>query len=1553
MNVDENDSENDDDDIEDKKDVPMFIHSKLSFGKCSIASSILVDTGALSNIISVSAISRLPRLPKIKKEDTILTGANKKQLHCIGSTNLLVTLGDSEKLVKFYIVEDLATTAILGRRSIKNLKGKIDVAAQTIKFGPDAPIKLIFPDKQINVKVSKTIKLKPGDHTTISCKATEKLQVRGTHMLISNSMYHRHIMDQIVDTFSGKMDVFVTNDSGKEITIQRGSIIASIKPYDTTQTSLMVLDEDTINDLLCDTTMEDCFLVQSGKPKINNKKSKSKSKGKTRKKPQFVRPIELHSNLSDEEIIDQQLNYNKGLLSEAQQQRLRNVIIKNKAAFSLRSEIGRSKSVKCKIRLQPDATGCYRQPFRLSDFELSLMKTTISNLVKMGVLQKAENGKFIRFCSACLLVAKSDQSCRLTVDFRSLNKQIKPEHFSYPRIDDILCRIGKNQSKIFGSFDLSDSFHQVGITEDSKDLTAFSPWPGAIYTYNVLPQGLKVSSGALSKLMTSLIGDLEFLENYADDVTCHSLDIDSHIDNVDIFLQRIISDNLKLNLRKCMLLDNKCSFLGSIVKDGTCTPLPKHIDSILKMPTPTDKSQVRSLLGALQWLSKYVKNFSAKTGNLSKLLHKSVPFSWNSDHQQTFEAIKKELTEKPVLHLPTGAGMYDMFCDSSDLGHGVILLETVKGETHVVGYASRTLMKSEHRLSTCEKELSAIAFGLNHFRNLLYRPELINVHTDHASIVHILKGKTPTATKRLANLVSQINSYHYAIFHLPGKLNDFADYLSRLPYATEQKPIYTHESTELTELSKATEMVGMQNTSTQPVRRSSRVSKKPDFYGKRVEYTQGNSAHTDNVTSKTNTQQSSSQVRKRGRPRKHISANTGDDTSKSLSNGIIDKSHAENDRLTESIVDNYNAQETGHELPFLSDIIPEPIPVIPKQSDYDTTVDVSLDKQRTERRSSEKKYLPQRLGRDFHKHSQIIFSDSFHGSVPAKTRSKLRSLALKNYDAQIKIEDVIQEQRTDPYLRDIITYLEHRVLPQNKIHAKRIQSLEDHFIMIGKVLFRLPRPQDVENEYKLRIQLAIPDSLADIIIRQKHERFFSLSHAGYLRCLLSIKKKYFIHNLANRLKNIISTCGLCNKLRNPNMTKVKQPMRISKAKSCSKPWQMLNLDHFELKSSKYTSKHVLLIVDEFTSYTFLRPCNSTSAEEVAGHLNILFRQLGIPTFGLVSDRGSSFTGKVAQILEKHYKFTWPHGLSQMPVGSVENRVKIAKTVIKYASLLDENLDPYDCLLDCSYAINNTASVVNGLTPFECFYGWSTNDITDVNLSSDLHLPNNLVIYEEELKNQANRRHALIKKARELKSSNMKWAADRTISHLPQYQVGDLCLLRTHNHPLSSKTSRKMKVLKKGPFRIQAIDGMHCVLVDMENKVYNDLVPLRHIETIPGYVDNFPIDLCNQINEKPADWDEDCEDEYFSADEDNIDDVHINDNILCFMCFDDSCVNSVLSDTQYPCFSNPAGMEMSKVQECAFMISSKTTCRNGIDQRLIYPFSLKRSGTWIPDSYLAR
>ena len=200
-----------------------------------------------------------------------------------------------------------------------------------------------------------------------------------------------------------------------------------------------------------------------------------------------------------------------------------------------------------------------------------------------------------------------------------------------------------------------------------------------------------------------------------------------------------------------------------------------------KLSSPKDKALLKRLLGSLNWLKKYVKRYSQKTHDLYPLLRKDQEYIWESRLENAFKNIKDFLTTNPVIKLPTGLGQYSLFCEGSRTGLGATLLETVDGQSHLIGHASRATTSAEQKCSVTELKLSALAFALKAFRYLLYTPSPFNIYIDHYSIVHIMVGKSPPATKKIAGLVSQISEFNFNLFHVKGDVNSLADFLSRDP----------------------------------------------------------------------------------------------------------------------------------------------------------------------------------------------------------------------------------------------------------------------------------------------------------------------------------------------------------------------------------------------------------------------------------------------------------------------------------------------------------------------------------------------------------------------------------------------------------------------------------------------------------------------------------------------------------------------------------------------------------------------------------------------------
>ena len=73
-----------------------------------------------------------------------------------------------------------------------------------------------------------------------------------------------------------------------------------------------------------------------------------------------------------------------------------------------------------------------------------------------------------------------------------------------------------------------------------------------------------------------------------------------------------------------------------------------------------------SFLDFANYYREFIKGYADKVYPMQQLMrHKGKKFKWNNAAEESFQRIKKELCEAPVLGMPTEKGMYVLDTDAS------------------------------------------------------------------------------------------------------------------------------------------------------------------------------------------------------------------------------------------------------------------------------------------------------------------------------------------------------------------------------------------------------------------------------------------------------------------------------------------------------------------------------------------------------------------------------------------------------------------------------------------------------------------------------------------------------------------------------------------------------------------------------------------------------------------------------------------------------------------------------------------------------------------------
>ncbi|GJS68771.1 reverse transcriptase domain-containing protein [Tanacetum coccineum] len=198
---------------------------------------------------------------------------------------------------------------------------------------------------------------------------------------------------------------------------------------------------------------------------------------------------------------------------------------------------------------------------------------------------------------------------------------------------------------------------------------------------------------------------------FMDDFSVFGDSFSTCLSHLEKMLKRCEDTNLSLNWEKSHFMVKEGIVLGhKISKSGLEVDRAK-VEVIAKLPHPTSVKGVRSFLGHAGFYRRFIQDFSKIARPMTHLLEKETPFFFSEECIDSFNTLKRKLTEAPILIAPDWDLPFELMCDASDFAIGAVLGQRKNKHFQPIHYASKTMNEAQTHYTTTEKELLAVVTG--------------------------------------------------------------------------------------------------------------------------------------------------------------------------------------------------------------------------------------------------------------------------------------------------------------------------------------------------------------------------------------------------------------------------------------------------------------------------------------------------------------------------------------------------------------------------------------------------------------------------------------------------------------------------------------------------------------------------------------------------------------------------------------------------------------------------------------------------------------------------
>lgn len=756
-----------------RREIPKYTGLYVQGSVHGVEANLTVDSGATSTLVSAEIYDQIPddRKPKLYKAGNRgPKTANGQPIACRGRAVITLDFGPMTVRKLMWVTETEDDVLVGNDILLQDESGPADIIASKghmILRGYTVPLYRVGLINQVRRVYAADHFIIPGmseavldAHVDRSKHAShnERLLVEGTKEF-SNSHYMAVAPSIVNADHDVTVKIRVINPFDKPVSVKQDTAIGTVTPVYPNQVTDFISAEDESEDQNNNWAKP----IKMDQPVAHNELIRRSSEDEEDRLI-FVKPPPAH--------LTELFNRTSTKLSRHQKAQYSEALWATKDGFSAYDgDLGTTHLVNHRLPMPAGTIPVRQRPRPLPLALKGEDEKAVKKLLDQGVARPSSSP----WASPIVLVRKKDGTVRACCDYRKLNQLTQKDAHPLPRTQDCLDALAG--STLWSTLDISSAYHQVPVADEDIPKTAVITRCG-LFEFTKMPFGLTGATATFQRMMELALSGLQWKTCviFVDDVIVFGRNFEEHLEGLKTVLFRIIAAGLKLKPSKCNFFQESVVFLGHKVSKDGILPDEDNVKKIKDMPAPKTQTEVKSYLGMCSYYRRWIRSYSEIAHALIQLTKQEHDFEWTPECQEAFEKLKSILTGPEIMAYPQDEGEYILDTDASAIAIGGVLSQIQDGRERVIAYGSKMLSRSEKNWCITDRELYAIRYFSEYYRQYLIGRKYV-VRSDHQALKWLFSLKEPK--NRIARWIEALSEFDFSVEFRSGKRHGNADGLSR------------------------------------------------------------------------------------------------------------------------------------------------------------------------------------------------------------------------------------------------------------------------------------------------------------------------------------------------------------------------------------------------------------------------------------------------------------------------------------------------------------------------------------------------------------------------------------------------------------------------------------------------------------------------------------------------------------------------------------------------------------------------------------------------------